>query len=777
MRILLASFVLTVGLLGTTSARAQDYDRATGQSAFTSIVSLGGTALAFSDPDDGSVTVSLPFPVTYFGQSFAAGSALTVSANGFVALGTAVSEYQNAAIPSGSVPNGFIAGFWDDLELGSGGIYQGLFELTSGEQVLITEYADVQIRGQPASRLTFQIWVVEGGQELDIHFGAVGSNVFGSASIGLESPNGALGVAEACSPYCTSLDVGVDRFISFLPRTAPPPMPADLIVTSLSSAPSQAPVGSGFDLQLDAQNQGETAASTFDVVAVLDQNGVFESSDLELGRVTVSGGLAAGASRVLSFRATVPSQASGSYTVRLVADPAGLVPEENRTNNLASAGPLTVEVETTALEIITRTLSPAVVSEAYSFQLEATPGSNPSWSIISGDPGPGLSLSPGGVLAGIPTAAGTAAFRVQAYDLSLGTATWDFVLSVLPPDGFRLVSSPLPRAAVGTPYSARLAARGGTPPYAFLVVSGAPAWFQLRSDGEAAGTPDQVGVHSIEISVADSAGAFAGGTLRLEVVESRPLAISTASLPRGIEGFSYEVQLEAEGGQPPYSWSTVSGALPDGLALAPGGLISGVPQLEQSSSIGFSVVDASGISATRELELVVEALRPLTITMPSRVAVKLGEENALPLLADGGVPPYVFSLVSGQLPEGITISVEADQSYFAGVTTSTSPEMITLAVTDARFETAEAELTVVATVDGSATLPRGGERARRSASGCSAQGVGGEGGGLVLLGLLGVLWRSSRRSFVRRPKRLNEGGGPALRTASDQDRRNPRSGL
>lgn len=772
---------IVLGLAGpiaaSPAALAQSYDRVTVQEPFFSVISYGASAISFSDPDDGTATLSLPFDVQYFGQLYPAGSLLTVSTNGFVAFGSTGAEHQNASMPSAAAPNGVIAGFWDDLELGAGAVYQGVFALNSGEEVLVIEFDGVRVYGQTSSLLSFQIWIIQGGVEYVVHYGPLGSGVFGSASIGMESGSGGAGVTESCTPYCTNQDVRADQLIAYVPATSPPPTAPDLSLVSLLPPPARAAPGSGFDLSVELRNLGDAAASSFELIAVMDQDGVYGASDPVLARLSVSSGLAAGGSTTLSLRATVPAGVSGTHSVLLVADPGGLVPESNRSNNTALAGSFTVETAPSSLEILTLTLPPAVVSEAYSHQLEVRGATNPFWSIVSGDPGPGLSLSPAGVLAGIPSRAGNAAFRVQVSDGAQGSATRDLVLSVVPEGGLRLVASALPRAAVGAPYGAQLAATGGTPPYAFLIVSGAPGWLSLRSDGALGGTPDAVGVHSLEISVADSAGGFSGGTLRLEVVASTPVAVRSSALPKGVVDFPYEARLQAEGGQPPYRWSVISGTLPAGLQLGLDGLISGTPSAEGRPTLGFRVEDASGAAASASLELAIEALRPLSVAMPARVGLKLRGENRVPLAASGGVPPYAWAITAGRLPEGVELRVEEDQSYFAGVPTSTAPESVTLAVTDARFESASAELTVVATLDGSATLPRGGERSRREASGCAAVEGRGEGGLSLVLGLLGVIWAGRSRPFSRRPKRLHRGRGAPVRSTSHEDRGHPRAGV
>jgi YVTN family beta-propeller protein len=57
-----------------------------------------------------------------------------------------------------------------------------------------------------------------------------------------------------------------------------------------------------------------------------------------------------------------------------------------------------------------------------------------------------------------------------------------------------------------------------------------------------------------------------------------PLTITTTTVPPGHLGVSYATTLQADGGNPPYKWSIVSGGLPSGLRLhSKAGVISGRP--------------------------------------------------------------------------------------------------------------------------------------------------------------------------------------------------------
>lgn len=94
--------------------------------------------------------------------------------------------------------------------------------------------------------------------------------------------------------------------------------------------------------------------------------------------------------------------------------------------------------ETPALLVITTASLPqATVGSPYSTTLAANGGTPPySWSVASGSLPPELSLAPGGVISGMPTAAGVASFTVQVTDSMTphpATAAAELAISVAPP--------------------------------------------------------------------------------------------------------------------------------------------------------------------------------------------------------------------------------------------------------------------------------------------------------------------------------------------------------
>jgi hypothetical protein len=100
-----------------------------------------------------------------------------------------------------------------------------------------------------------------------------------------------------------------------------------------------------------------------------------------------------------------------------------------------------------------------------------------------------------------------------------------------------------------------------------------------------------------------------------------PFYVMTVALPNGTNGVAYNQTLAAFGGQPPYSWTNISGALPPGLTLATNGVISGTPTNSGMFYFTVQVTDAASNTATQLLTLMVGsppgvALPPMTNSVP-----------------------------------------------------------------------------------------------------------------------------------------------------------------
>jgi sugar lactone lactonase YvrE len=172
---------------------------------------------------------------------------------------------------------------------------------------------------------------------------------------------------------------------------------------------------------------------------------------------------------------------------------------------------------------------------------------------------------------------------------------------------------PLPPGSVNAPYSQSLTATGGTPPYTWSLTSGAlPTGLNLSASGTISGTPLSAGTAMFTAQVTDSIQSIATQTYGLAIL--LPSITTISSLLQGTVGFSYSQTLSATGGAAPYTWTLLSGALPAGLTLSPGGMITGTPTVAGTSNFTVQLTDGAGNSTTRAFTLVVVTAPPLTRT-------------------------------------------------------------------------------------------------------------------------------------------------------------------
>lgn len=219
----------------------------------------------------------------------------------------------------------------------------------------------------------------------------------------------------------------------------------------------------------------------------------------------------------------------------------------------------------------------------------------------------------------------------------------------------RILTEALPDATVGVPYRAGIAGEGGSPPYAFQVIRGRPSWLFLASDGSLEGTPDIPGVHELVISVFDSAFSDATKILSLEVREAGPLTLAT-SLPDAVLGKAYGASI-ATGGRPPYASKVRQGALPPGLGVDRAGRLAGTPTRVGAWTFDLEITDAAvppaAVNGTMTIETIEEA--PLRVALKGDIVIFTNVETAFRLDAEGGVPPYAWTLISGVLPSGLRL--------------------------------------------------------------------------------------------------------------------------
>jgi sugar lactone lactonase YvrE len=183
------------------------------------------------------------------------------------------------------------------------------------------------------------------------------------------------------------------------------------------------------------------------------------------------------------------------------------------------------------------------------------------------------------------------------------------------------------------------------------------------------------------------------------------LAVTSSSLPSGVQTAKYSYQLLANGGTGNgYTWTLTAGqsALNSvGLTLSSSGLLSGtLSGTVSGASIGFKVTDSAGNTATATLSLTVNALTTLSITTTNISAGTVGTNYNQAFAATGGSGSYTWTIPSSSQQTALNnIGINFSNSgYLAGTpTAATTGISFTVKVTDlATGQTASAPYTFLA---------------------------------------------------------------------------------
>ena len=348
-----------------------------------------------------------------------------------------------------------------------------------------------------------------------------------------------------------------------------------------------------------------TGAATFELT-------VYESGELRFRYLDTDFGAAefnSGASATAGVES--PSGTIGKHYFVQPACPDERKGDQLPAGDFASAPPPT---------ITTAALDDGTLLVPYAQTVGAAGGTPPyTWAIASGALPAGLTLNEDtGAISGGPSQVGTWSFTVRVTDAALQSATKTLSIGVAEP--LEITTTVLSGGVVGSAYSSSVAAKGGSIPYGWSIVSGSlPPGLTLDPAGSIAGTPTTAGTWTIDVRATDSGKPARTDVQTLSITVVADLSITTTSLPVGKVGQPYSGSVTAAGGAGAYSWSIASGGLPPGLTLVsgtPSAAVSGTPTTPGTYSFVIRVTDGTQ-TTERSRSIVVEAASPPTPTVES----------------------------------------------------------------------------------------------------------------------------------------------------------------
>ena len=221
-----------------------------------------------------------------------------------------------------------------------------------------------------------------------------------------------------------------------------------------------------------------------------------------------------------------------------------------------------------------------------------------------------------------------------------------------------------PNGTVGTTYTASLNPTGGTAPLSLSITSGTlpPGVTFNATTGVLSGTPTTNGTFTFTVQLIDSSAVPYTLTKTETVVISSggstptALTLSSNNLPDGYVKIPYSEPIPLAGGTTPYACTLAGGgALPAGLSLSSGCIVSGVPTTAGTFTFNVTGTDASSPQETITGPVTITIHPGLTIS-PTLPSGTVSTPYSQTVGVSGGTAPYTCTITSGTLPAGLSMN-------------------------------------------------------------------------------------------------------------------------
>ncbi len=355
-----------------------------------------------------------------------------------------------------------------------------------------------------------------------------------------------------------------------------------------------------------------------------------------------------------SISATTPAHVAGAVDVVL----------SDGTNTATLSSGFTYNAATFTFSPPRGALTAGTVGTAYNVTIAASGGTaSYTYEVTSGELPAGLDLnSSTGVISGTPTAAESATFTITAKDANAATspAVYTLVIGV--------------QAPVANAVSETVAANSSANAITLNITGGAAASVAVdtqASHGTATAsgtiitytpTAGYSGVDSFTYTATNATGTSSPATVSITVSPPTSFTFSPprGALTAGTVGTAYNVTIAASGGTASYTYEVTSGELPAGLDLNTStGVISGTPIAAENASFTITAKDANTAQDSAAYTLsVIAAIEDLVLS-PSEgnlTDAMAGETYNQQVTVSGGTAPFAFNVISGTLPDGLTLS-------------------------------------------------------------------------------------------------------------------------
>ena len=285
--------------------------------------------------------------------------------------------------------------------------------------------------------------------------------------------------------------------------------------------------------------------------------------------------------------------------------------------------------------------------------------------------------------------------------------------------------SPLQVGTVGSPYTANLAASGGSTPYTWSLLSGAlPGGLSLSTGGSISGTPSGAGTSTFTVQVRDAQSAtaqkefsltissggsplnstFVSQTVPTTLTPSQSFSANLKWTNTGTETWGPGFRIVSKNPDFNTTWggntvplTNFSVASSQTLDLTFTAFAPSTPgtynfQWQLFRDTGQTFFGQVSVNVSITVGQSTPPPPPPAISGPSSAEAVRGTAFSLQFTGSGGRTPYSWSLASGTLPTGITLN--SSSGLLSGTPTVQGSFASTIRLTDADQRTADKALTI-----------------------------------------------------------------------------------
>jgi hypothetical protein len=303
-----------------------------------------------------------------------------------------------------------------------------------------------------------------------------------------------------------------------------------------------------------------------------------------------------------------------------------------------------------------------------------------TWSVINGQLPAGFALDAAtGIISGTTAASYGPTIEIQATDgKAQARAQLYFIVwakLAIPPVNAQV-------AHLNAPYSLTITAQGSTAIASWQITGGQlppglsfnPGQYDVAS---VSGTPSQLGTYTFTIQAQDLTMPQTA-TVAVTIVVDIHLAITKSTLKVGGQNQVFLDSFAAVNGIPPLHWS-ISGNMPAGLSLnSTSGQLTGTPTDFGGFPYTVSVNDSASPPSSDSAQGILQLAQQLRVTGQfSPIYIGQGYFSALGVT--GGTYPYTWTISSGTLPAGLTLTANGT---LTGTPSQLGASNVSISVTD-----------------------------------------------------------------------------------------------